>query len=58
MDISQLNEWLNDVEAHLDDRQRTIAAEILKEIRTRISFLLDVGLDYLAQPTVGNALWR
>ena len=48
MDISQLNEWLNDVEAHLDDRQRTIAAEILKEIRTRISFLLDVGLDYLS----------
>ena len=48
MDISELNLWLNEVEAHLDNQQKQIASEILKEIRTRISFLLDVGLDYLS----------
>jgi excinuclease ABC subunit A len=48
MDITELREWLDRVEAHLDSQQRKIAAEILKEIRTRLDFLLDVGLDYLA----------
>ncbi|MBP3552691.1 MAG: excinuclease ABC subunit UvrA [Bacteroidaceae bacterium] len=48
MDISELYEWLNGVEEHLSDKQRTIATEILKEIRTRLKFLLDVGLDYLS----------
>jgi excinuclease ABC subunit A len=48
MDISELREWLDEVEDHLDDQQQKIAHEILKEIRTRIDFLLDVGLDYLA----------
>ena len=48
MDIAELRQWLNDVEQHLDNQQRQIATEILKEIRTRIDFLLDVGLDYLA----------
>ena len=48
MDISELREWLDHVEEHLDAQQRQIAAEILKEIRTRLDFLLDVGLDYLA----------
>lgn len=48
MDISELNQWLNVVEDHLDNQQKQIASEILKEIRTRISFLLDVGLDYLS----------
>ena len=48
MDISELREWLNHVEEHLDNQQRQIAAEILKEIRTRLDFLLEVGLDYLA----------
>ena len=48
MDISELREWLDEVEAHLDSQQLKIAAEILKEIRTRLDFLLDVGLDYLA----------
>ena len=48
MDISELREWLNHVEEHLDAQQQQIAAEILKEIRTRLDFLLDVGLDYLA----------
>ncbi len=48
MDISELREWLDQLEPHLDNRQRQIAAEILKEIRTRLDFLLEVGLDYLA----------
>ena len=48
MDISELYEWLSHVEEHLSNKQRQIAAEILKEIRTRLKFLLDVGLDYLS----------
>lgn len=48
MDISELYEWLNQVDAHLSDKQQLIASEILKEIRTRLKFLLDVGLDYLS----------
>ena len=48
MDISEMREWLDHVEEHLDAQQKQIAAEILKEIRTRIDFLLDVGLDYLS----------
>lgn len=48
MDISELYEWLSQVEEHLSNKQRQIAAEILKEIRTRLKFLLDVGLDYLS----------
>ncbi len=48
MDISQLKEWLYEAEPHLETSQKKIAEEILKEIRTRINFLLDVGLDYLS----------
>ena len=48
MDINELRQWLNEVEDHLDNQQRQIATEILKEIRTRLDFLLEVGLDYLA----------
>ena len=48
MDIAELREWLDQVEEHLDHQQQQIAAEILKEIRTRLNFLLEVGLDYLA----------
>jgi excinuclease ABC subunit A len=48
MDITQLSEWLNNIDQHLTDRQKTIATEILKEIRTRLQFLLDVGLSYLS----------
>lgn len=47
-DMRQLFDWLNDVEARLNDRQRAIAHELLKEIRSRVGFLLDVGLDYLS----------
>lgn len=48
MDINELYDWLTDVEPLLEEKQRLIAAEILKEIRTRLRFLLDVGLDYLS----------
>ena len=48
LDIRQLYQWLDKAEAHLDHKNRQIAAEILKEIRTRIRFILDVGLEYLA----------
>ncbi|WP_027450396.1 excinuclease ABC subunit UvrA [Xylanibacter brevis] len=48
MDISELRQWLDEAEKHLDNQQKQIAAEILKEIRTRLDFLLDVGLDYLS----------
>ena len=48
MDIAQLSEWLMNVEPHLSEKQKTIASEILKEIRTRLQFLLDVGLNYLS----------
>ncbi len=48
MDLNDLREWLDICEEHLDHQQQQIAAEILKEIRTRLNFLLEVGLDYLA----------
>lgn len=46
LDISELSEWIEKLE--LDDTRRLIATEILKEIRSRLQFLLDVGLDYLS----------
>jgi excinuclease ABC subunit A len=48
MDLTELREWLDEVEEHMDHQQQQIASEILKEIRTRLDFLLEVGLDYLA----------
>lgn len=48
MDISELYQWLKELPDHLTDRQKKISAEILKEITTRLKFLLDVGLDYLS----------
>ncbi|MBO4331747.1 MAG: excinuclease ABC subunit UvrA [Paludibacteraceae bacterium] len=48
MDISELYDWLDGVEKRMDKNQAKIAADILKEIRTRLRFMLDVGLDYLA----------
>ncbi len=48
MNINKLAEWFSDIEIKLDDRQNVIAAEILKELRKRIGFLLNVGLDYLS----------
>jgi len=48
LDISDLAKWFASVEDKLSSKQLKIASEIIKEIRTRIQFLLDVGLDYLA----------
>lgn len=48
MDVSELHDWLIHVDQYLTGKQEQIAAEILKEIRTRLKFLLDVGLDYLS----------
>lgn len=48
MDIQELYNWLMNVEDFLSDKQKKISIEILKEIRTRLKFLLDVGLDYLS----------
>ena len=47
MDVGTLSAWFDDLEEHLSDKQKQIAHEIIKEIRTRIRFLLDVGLYYL-----------
>lgn len=47
LDIATLSVWMHEVENHLSNRQKTIAKEILKEIRLRLGFLLNVGLDYL-----------
>lgn len=48
MDLSELYSWLDGVENRMEKNQAKIAADILKEIRTRLQFMLDVGLDYLA----------
>lgn len=48
MDINELYDWLMSVDQFLSDTQKKIAVEILKEIRTRLKFLLDVGLEYLS----------
>ena len=48
MDITDLKVWIEEVEKHISEKQQLIAKEILKEIRKRINFLLDVGLDYLS----------
>jgi excinuclease ABC subunit A len=48
LNIRQLHTWFTDLESRLDYKQNAIAKEILKEIRKRIGFLLDVGLEYLS----------
>jgi len=56
MDISTLADWFSDIEQRLDERQNIIAAEILKEIRARLGFLLDVGLGYLTLDRTARSL--
>jgi len=48
MDIVELGAWFHDLENHLSDKQKAIASEVVKEIKSRIQFLLDVGLTYLS----------
>ena len=48
MEISELSAWLDSLPSRLDSRQNTIARDIIRELRDRVRFLLDVGLDYLS----------
>lgn len=48
MDISDLTAWFLDLDSHLSDKQKRIATEVIKEIKDRLNFLMNVGLDYLA----------
>lgn len=48
MDIGELGIWFQDIETHLGPQEQLIGAEILKEIRARLNFILEVGLDYLS----------
>ena len=56
LDISSLAQWFENVESRLNERQNTIAKEIIKEIRSRIGFLLDVGLNYLTLDRTARTL--
>jgi excinuclease ABC subunit A len=56
LDISELSLWLTDLEDRLSDRQKKIAVEVIKEIRDRIRFLEDVGLNYLSLDRTSRTL--
>ena len=56
MDVTELAKWFNTIEKKLSEKQLAIGGEILKEIRTRIQFLLDVGLDYLTLDRTSKSL--
>ena len=56
MELTQLTSWIDEVVTELSESQRQIATEVLKEIRTRLSFLLDVGLGYLSMNRVSSTL--
>ena len=56
LDINELAEWFHNLDGKLSERQVIIATEILKEIKTRIQFLLDVGLDYLSLNRTSKSL--
>ena len=48
MDIAELKEWLDHVEEHLEPQQQQIAHEIVKELKTRVNFLLEFGVDFIS----------
>jgi excinuclease ABC subunit A len=56
LDVGELQEWFEGIEENLSDRQNEIAREVLKEIRSRLSFLLDVGLTYLSLNRTSRSL--
>lgn len=56
MDLVNLAEWFNNLEEHLEERQKLIAHEIIREIQSRLSFLLNVGLDYLSLNRTSGSL--
>jgi len=56
MDLVNLSEWFANLEPHLEERQKLIAHEIIREIQSRLSFLLNVGLDYLSLNRTSGSL--
>ena len=56
LDISELSEWVDSLHNKLSSKQQQIATEILKEIRSRLNFMLDVGLDYLSMNRASASL--
>ncbi|MBQ0117666.1 MAG: excinuclease ABC subunit UvrA [Flavobacterium sp.] len=56
LDISELKIWFDDLHNHVSEKQLAIASEIIKEISTRLQFLLDVGLDYLSMSRSSKTL--
>jgi len=56
MNISELGEWFEDVEERMTERQNAISREVLKEIRSRVGFLLGVGLGYLSLNNAARTL--
>lgn len=56
LDIGELYEWTKGLEDRVDPKRRAVAVEILKEIRTRLKFLIDVGLDYLSMDRASATL--
>ena len=56
MDVTELANWFNNIEQKMSKKQVIIAGEILKEIRTRIQFLVDVGLEYLTLDRTSKSL--
>jgi excinuclease ABC subunit A len=56
MDLSELDQWFAGLNGRLNEKQRKIGAEVIKEIRTRISFLLGVGVEYLALDRASGTL--
>jgi excinuclease ABC subunit A len=56
MDIDQLYHWFSDIDKHLSEKQKLIARDVIKEIKERLSFLLDVGLNYLSLNRTSRSL--
>lgn len=56
LDIDQLYQWFLDIDKHLSDKQKLIARDVIKEIKERLSFLLDVGLNYLSLNRTSRSL--
>ena len=56
LDIGNLQDWFEGIEERMEGRQKIIAAEVLKEIRNRIGFLMEVGLDYLTLNRAAGSL--
>ena len=56
MDVNALSKWLDELPKHLDEKQKEISHDILIEIKKRISFLLNVGIDYLSMNRPAKSL--